>query len=241
MNKKIIISLIIGIIFILLLSSSIYFYRQYKNTKKMLDNPNTQAKNDKEKLIKEVGTLIDLPKEDPIIATVTDKKKLESQPFFAKAENGDRVLIYTKAKKAILYRPSAKKIVEVSQISMNSALATISPTVSAPTKIVELPSPTVTPTIVNKVIKLAIYNGTKIRGLAGKKRDLILDKVSNIEVLVVNNSVKDYKENLIINLKKVNTGVIQQLNKLISVKVTSLPKGETVPADADLLLIIGKE
>ena len=57
----------------------------------------------------------------------------------------------------------------------------------------------------------------------------------------MNNSVKDYKENLIINLKKVNTGVIQQLNKLISVKVTSLPKGETVPADADLLLIIGKE
>ena len=62
-----------------------------------------------------------------------------------------------------------------------------------------------------------------------------------MEVVDVDNTVKDYKENLIINLKKVNTDVIQQLNKLIPARVTTLPKDETAPFDADLLLIIGKE
>jgi hypothetical protein len=237
MNKKIIMPSIIGIILVLLLSSSIYFYRQYKSTKKMLDNPNSQTKDEKEKLIKEVGALIYLPREDPIIATVTDKKKLESQPFFAKAENGDRILLYQKNREAILYRPSINKIIEVNQINLE---ASSSASAVTPTKIVELPSPTVAPTIVNKV-KLAIYNGTKVKGLAGKKKDIILASMDNIDVVTTNNSINDYTENLIINLNKVNDSIIQQLNKLVSAKVVTLPKGETAPADADLLLIIGKE
>ena len=90
-------------------------------------------------------------------------------------------------------------------------------------------------------IKLAIYNGTKIKGLARKKEDLILASIDNIDVVATDNSINDYNKNLIINLKKVNNSVIQQLNKLIPAKVTTLPEGETAPSNADLLLITGKE
>ena len=64
-------------------------------------------------LVRDVSKLIILPEESPTIATVTDPKALVGQPFFEKAETGDRVLVFTDAKKAILYRPSIKKIVEV--------------------------------------------------------------------------------------------------------------------------------
>jgi hypothetical protein len=73
------------------------------------------------KLIARVASLVSLPEgETPTIATVTDVEKLRTQTFFAKAENGDRVLIFSKARKAYLYRPSTNKIVEIGPINIGS-------------------------------------------------------------------------------------------------------------------------
>lgn len=69
-------------------------------------------------LVEKVSLLMELPKETPTIATVEDNKKLASQDFFKKAQNGDKVLMYPKAKKAILYRPSANKIMEVAYLNV---------------------------------------------------------------------------------------------------------------------------
>lgn len=69
--------------------------------------------------IEEVGKVYDLPKdEEPSVATVSDKDKLKDQAFFNKAENGDVTLIYSKAKLAILYRPSTKQLVNVSTVTI---------------------------------------------------------------------------------------------------------------------------
>ncbi len=70
-------------------------------------------------VIAQVGKILVLPEgEDPTVATVTNLEKLKDQPFFAKAKLGDRVLIYTGAKKAILYDPIANKIVEVAPLGI---------------------------------------------------------------------------------------------------------------------------
>ena len=75
---------------------------------------------EEDKLIKRVGELIDIPKDErPTIATVSDKEKVKTQPFFAKAENGDKVLIFTNNKKVILYRPGEDRIVEVGSVNIN--------------------------------------------------------------------------------------------------------------------------
>lgn len=71
---------------------------------------------DNQQLIAEVSQLIELPNETPTIATVSNVDSLLEQPFFAAAQAGDRVLIYAQAKKAILYRPSTHKLIEVSSL-----------------------------------------------------------------------------------------------------------------------------
>lgn len=77
-------------------------------------------KEEEDRLIKRVGELIDLPGDErPTIATVSDKEKIKNQPFFGKAENGDKVLIYTNNKKVILYRPNEDRIVEVGAVNIN--------------------------------------------------------------------------------------------------------------------------
>lgn len=64
--------------------------------------------------------------EEPTIGLVSNVDELRGQPFFAAAKAGDRLIVYAKAKKAILYRPSIRKVIEVSPL----LLAT--PTPSAP-------------------------------------------------------------------------------------------------------------
>ncbi len=52
--------------------------------------------------------------ETPAIATVTDAEALkEEQPFFKDAQNDDKIVIYAEAERAILYRPSEDKIINV--------------------------------------------------------------------------------------------------------------------------------
>lgn len=69
-------------------------------------------------LIERVGKLIVLPKgEEPTVATVSDPAKLKDQVFFANAKVGDKVLIYTKARKAYLYDPEGDILLEVAPIT----------------------------------------------------------------------------------------------------------------------------
>lgn len=72
-------------------------------------------------LVAEIGALILLPEgEVPTVATVSDPAKLASQVFFKNAKIGDKVLLYTKAKKAYLYRPAKHLLIEVAPITTDS-------------------------------------------------------------------------------------------------------------------------
>ncbi len=101
-SKKIIIFVIAGVLILIL--AVVFFSRRTNPT---------------QNLVTEVGKLMILPSnETPTVATVNDKDKLKGQAFFATAQNGDKVLIYTGIKKAILYRPSIHKIVDVVPVAV---------------------------------------------------------------------------------------------------------------------------
>ncbi|MFA6081414.1 MAG: hypothetical protein WC741_03320 [Patescibacteria group bacterium] len=118
------------IILLIAVLPSLYFYTKYEKAQNIV---NSLDKNTDETklLIDKIGNLMVLPKNEvPIVATVSDKKKLINQPFFQIAENGDKVLIYSKSKKAILYRPGINKIIDVAPINLkDNPNATSSPTI----------------------------------------------------------------------------------------------------------------
>ena len=106
---------------------------------------------DVEAVVGKVNKLMDLPTDEaPTLATVSDVNKLQGQEFFAKAQNGDQVLIYSKAKKAVLYRPSVDKIIEVGPVN-------IAPTQSETASSSAVASQTTE-------IKVALLNGTETVG-----------------------------------------------------------------------------
>lgn len=113
------------ILFLASAGATYYFYNQYSQLKQ---NPQRIAQEEAKALIRRVSELIVLPEdEQPTIATVTDIERLKDQPFFAKAKNGDKVLIYTNAKKAILYDPVSNKIVEVAPVNIGTPQAPTPP------------------------------------------------------------------------------------------------------------------
>jgi len=95
-----------------------YFYNE--NSRLRVD-PQVAAKNELQELMFKVGKLVVLPEgEEPTLATVADPEQLKDQPFFARAKKGDKVLVYNKAQKAILYDPVLNKIVEIAPITNGS-------------------------------------------------------------------------------------------------------------------------
>jgi len=112
-NKKVVIALVV--LLVIGYAGGAYYFYKYK---KLTRDPNAVAKQETADLVATVSKLILLPVgESPAIATVQDKEKLSSEPFFANAENGDKVLIYYVAKKAYLYRPSTNKVIEAAPLS----------------------------------------------------------------------------------------------------------------------------
>ena len=99
------------------IASSFYFYSLTREVETRLG--------ESDKVIAQIGQLILLPEgEIPTVATVDDLELLRDQAFFANAELGDKVLIYNKAKKAFLFRPSQGKIIEVSGITIDVDVTT---------------------------------------------------------------------------------------------------------------------
>lgn len=87
-----------------------------------LSKGQAQVQAEVDALVGEVGKLLALPSDEkPTVATITDVEKIKEQAFFKSAANGDKVLIYTNARRAILYRPTEKRIIEVGAVNINQA------------------------------------------------------------------------------------------------------------------------
>jgi hypothetical protein len=104
---------------ILLLFFSVFSTAKYVQAENRLNqvgaNTIMSGKSSADKVIYEAGSIAKLPDgETPTVALIKNISQLKGQPFFVGAENGDYLMVYTRAKKAILYRPSINKIIEYS-------------------------------------------------------------------------------------------------------------------------------
>jgi len=220
--------LVSGAILIIIgsLTSAVYFYYQYSRTKTLLAG--RVSGNELQQLLSKVGRHIELPTgEEPTLATVSDITKLSGQTFFARAKNGDRLIIYTRAKKAILYRPEIDKIIEVGPVNVDNSRDT------------QVAGATTTS---SEPIKIALYNGTTTVGLTKRvEASLITVPSLNIEVIAKKNASKDnYADSIVVDLTGKNANIAKQLATYVKGNVGSLPKQEIKPEGADILIILGQ-
>lgn len=220
---------------ILSIIAALFFFIHYQKAQATLNNPDVLGASEVKELAGRVGALIELPSdEDPTVATVSDKSKLLDQPFFKNSENGDKVLIYSKAKKAILYRPSENKIIEVSSVNTGDvqkegAVSGVSTTAS-PTPIASPNAP--------QTLSAVILNGTLEAGLAGRTKTTLEQRFTNVKVSKTGDSVGDYTKTLVVDLSGKNSAVAKQIADALGGEVGDLPSEESRPSNTDLLVIV---
>ncbi len=127
LRKYIVVILILLVV--ILAGVSAYLY------KKSTSNPDAASQAEVKSLVAKVGKVMVLPEgETPTIATVSDPEALRDQAFFVDAKKGDKVLIYSNAKKAILFDPSADKIVNIAPLNTDTVkTSTVTPTETSKT------------------------------------------------------------------------------------------------------------
>lgn len=120
MKKRKFINIIIILVAIIAIGFGGFFY--YKLHKLQTSSNQNQVKEKEvDSLLLKVSDLYLLPEgERPTVATVSDPVALKDKSFFTLSQKGDKVLIFSKAGKAILYRPSIDKIIETVSIQSNS-------------------------------------------------------------------------------------------------------------------------
>lgn len=110
-------------VILLIVASGIIYYYQ-RQLVELKQNPQKISQEEVLDIVERVNKIMVLPEgEQPTLATVADLAKLKDQPFFAKAQVGDKVLLYTQSRKAILYSPTTNKIVEVAPINIGDSSA----------------------------------------------------------------------------------------------------------------------
>lgn len=115
-NKTKLLIIAAAVVFLALAGTAGFFAWQFFTLK---NNPNKTNEETVSRLTSQIGSFYMLPSGTPTVAQVQDKSKLSGQSFFDKAENGDYIVVYTDAKLALLYRESARKLVNVGPISLN--------------------------------------------------------------------------------------------------------------------------
>jgi hypothetical protein len=214
-------------------------YRMYSAS---LVPPSTSTSNAEEakKLVEKIGQYMELPTGSvPTLATVTDIAKLKNQAFFARAANGDKVLIYADAKKAILYRPQTNKIIDVAPLVTSQTDMTGSPSsepVTSPAAAVP------TAPAAKKAYTFVLYNGSSKNGVTNTFEKTLTTKFPGSTVL--DKSVaksRTYEKSALIDLKNAGTAVAAPYAAAFNLMLTTLPPGETAPKDADFLIILGSD
>lgn len=185
-------------------------------------------KREEAEFVAKVGRSISLPTDEkPTVASVKDLNKLSGQAFFKDAREDDKVLIYTNAKKVVLYRPSEARVVEVGSINISSDKGVVAG---------EQTSVNVTP------FKVALLNGTSTTELTSRLEDELKKLLPEGEVVFRANAEKsDYEKSVVVNLNEDRKSEAELLAKKLGLEVGQLPDGETKPESGDVLVIIGKD
>ena len=123
-SKNIIIEKILPlliIIFMVLLGFLIF--KKFNSAENL---PNGQLSDKQiEVIVKKVSKLINIPKEIPAIATIIKADNLiAEQSFYIGSKDGDYLIVFPQAKKALIYRESEDRLINVGPIVIDQSATT---------------------------------------------------------------------------------------------------------------------
>lgn len=241
---------IVTVVLILLTGIGIAGYYQYTKVQselaKLKDAPQGGQLTDERQreLIEEVAAKIMLPTDEkPTVAVVSDINRLKDQQFFSSGQNGDVVLIYMTSKKAVLYRPADKKIVEVAPVNLSNNTASVagSQAINPPNTTPANQPTATTPTPTAITGTFALRNGTTVTGLARTFEGQLTSAFPGVTVNERGNAVKrDYSTTIIVDVKGTKSAATAQIAQQLGIQAGTLPTGE-VTTTADFLVIIGSD
>lgn len=185
-----------------------------------------------------VAMLVDLPSETPTIAPIEDLAQVKGQPFYDRAQLGDILLVYSIAQKAILYRPSINKIINIITINTN------------PPAVLPSPNPNPIPTALPSPLpfsstRLALYNGTLTAGLTTTIENSLKSKNYNITVVSRANAIDNYENTLVVDISKTHAEIASKLAEELKGTIGELPASEATASataeKADILIFLGSK
>lgn len=189
------------------------------------EDPQKIAKEETARVVALVGKLVILPAdEEPVLATVTDKEKLKDQPLFAKAENGDKVLIYSKAQKAYVYNSVKNVLVDIVPINIGETQIAI------------------TGVSDSNPIRLVLVNGTKTTGLTSVLEQRIKDrKIAGVSILgKATAKTTEYQKTQVVDISGKWGTQAREVAQLVGGEAAT-ESAEIWPATADLMIIVGAD
>lgn len=234
---------VVALIFLIAgLSWVFYFYHLNKKNTAQQAAPQKSL----QEIKKRIGVFMELPvDEEPILTTVNEAERVNGQKFFSKAQNGDDVLNYVKNKEVILYRWSSNKIIEVSnQVEFEDVknvvanLQTIDDSRAAQTEQAVSVSASARSELQVANVKVAVFNGSKIAGLAKKIASSIAE-IPGVEIGKIANAKKNYAKTLVVDLSGMNEEIAGKIGETIGGEIGQLPAGE-IQSDADIVVIGGE-
>lgn len=106
------VTIALAICCIIAVAVGVYFFIKYQETQQSESSQNAR-------IVEKVAKSIQLPNETPVLVTVADKTKLTNKQLASKVEDSDVMLIFAKAKRLIVYRPSTDKVADM--LSFNAS------------------------------------------------------------------------------------------------------------------------
>ena len=144
------------IVFIaVLILTCTYLFAQYRRS---LPAAQPDPVAETQKVVAEIKQLMIIPDDSgAVLATIADKTKLAGQKFFELAQNGDDVVLFPAMGKAVLYRPTIHRIIDVGPFNSQANQSHVQQPANTP--LVNAPSPA--PTVVKKSATSTLIKKTR--------------------------------------------------------------------------------
>lgn len=247
MYKRHIINALLTTLLLAAFSATTYLYIELREARELASTNQSISPEEVSKLTDEISKFMRLPtNETPTILTVNNVDELKKQQqFFEHALNGDKVLIYQQNRRAILYRPSQKKVIEVTPIAFNS---TNQQTQSGQEEI-NPPQPQVASAQsnnqqTNEQLEVTVINGTQDI----QQTSLLIEKIrasnNNLNIKQGGNTNSQLTQTTIVLKESANRqerALAQDLSLALNAKVESSIENEPIiqQASSNLIVIAG--